>query len=136
MRPTLSERKGELLIRSAESRLGAVESLGSAFAETERAWAHLASPSTYAKSGLIAGCGVLGVLLLRRLLSSSSKSPAPEVRAVGAASGSSLKYLAMQALTILVFPWLRSRLINGNWGDALKRLQPSHIIARWLGLES
>ena len=133
MRPTLSERKGEILIRSAESRLGVIESLASARSGAERTWARLGAPRTYMKAGLATCGGVLGMLLLRRIVSRNKVVPVQAVQAVR--GGSSLMPLVVQALTLLLFPWLRSHMAVSEWGNTLKRYSPSNIFFRWLGLE-
>ena len=134
MRPTVSEKKGEILIRSAESRLGVIESLSSACVGVERAYARLRTPGTYAKVGLAAGGGLLGMLLLRRLLSRGG-SRAAVVTAAKATPGSPLATVFVQALTVLVFPLLRERLLGGDWGESLRKIRPSRFFFRWLGLE-
>ena len=140
MRQTVSERKREILIRSAESRLGVVESLDSTMRSAGRTWEIVRVPRRVARWGMYAGGGLLGVLLLRRLFSSghhvaSVAAPAVAPQSRGAASllGSAL----VQLLPVLVVPWLKSQIQGANNGgeNLLTRLHPSRILFRWLGLE-
>lgn len=137
MRATLSERKASLLIRSAESRLGVVESISSACHGLERAYGQLTAPRTYAKFGMVAGGGLVGMLLLRKLTGWVGRKPATvaAVQSGRVSAGSTARFLLVQALTVLVFPWLRARLQGNGWGEVFKRVNFSHIISRWLGLE-
>ena len=114
--------------------MGIIESLASARLGVERACARLSAPRTYAKVGLIAGGGLLGTLLLRRVVGLWGRSKPAPVAAAGRV-GTPVSALLVQALTVLVFPWLRARLMGGSWGEALKGIQPSRFFFRWLGLE-
>lgn len=131
MRSTVSERKSEILIRSAESRLGIIESLDSARINAERTMSRLSSPATYTKLGLMTGGGVLGMWALKRIFSRNKTIMA----AAPAAGASTVRYLAMQSLTLLVFPWLRSRILGGEWEPMIRRIQPIQRLTRWLGLD-
>lgn len=122
-------------MRSAESRLGIIESLSSARLGAERTVSRLSAPVTYTKAGLIAGSGLLGMWTLRRMFRRSKPTMAVAPAANEAAGGFSVRYLLVQSLTLLLFPWLRARLLGGEWDGAFRRFQPAHIFFRWLGLE-
>ena len=85
------------------------------------------------KAGLATCGGLLGMLLLRRIVSRNKVVPVQAVQAVR--GGSSLMPLVVQALTLLLFPWLRSHMAVSEWGNTLKRYSPSNIFFRWLGLD-
>lgn len=114
--------------------MGVIESVESAKQRLGQAYDRLSAPRTYAKVGLIAGGGLLSALLLRRLLSSCKSAPAAAV--VKGGGGSPFSSLLVQALTVLIFPWLRARLMDSSsWGGMLKDINPSRYFFRWLGLE-
>ena len=125
-------------MRSAESRLGVIDSLGSARLGVERTYARLSAPRAYFKAGMWTGGGVLGMLALRRVIGwLRSKPVAVTAVATGRSLSSPVPALLVQALTVLVFPWLRDRLLKNDrtGSDALKKWNPSRIFFRWLGLD-
>lgn len=122
-------------MRSAEARLGVIESLNSAMQGAGRTWQLVSVPSKAVRWGVVAGGGVLGVLLFRGLF--GRRKPAAAVLPVAASSsvGSSVWRLALQLLPVVLAPWLRSSAFSSGVGEALNRLQPSRLFFRWLGLE-
>lgn len=114
-----------------------VDSLVSARLGLDHAYARLQAPRTYAKVGIIAGGGMLGAVLLRRVCGWLGRKPATvaAVQAGKIGGSGAVATLAVQALTILVFPWLKSRLLGGKWDEMIKSNSPSRLLFRWLGLE-
>ena len=133
MHQTVSERKREILMRSAQSRLEVLESLDAAREGVGHTWSRMMVPRKWGRISAVAGGGLLGVWLLRRLMH-RRPAPAPVV-AAAPAGGSPMKYVLAQMFTLLVLPWLRSRSVGTDWGDTWKRYQPSSLFFRWLGLE-
>lgn len=123
-----------ILIRSAESRLGVVESLDSAMRGAGRTWELIRVPRQVARWGIFAGGGTMGLLLLKWLMwprrTVASVAPAAVQRG---GMVSVLGRLLVQALPVLLAPWLRSQMQSG--GHILARLHPGRLFFRWLGLE-
>lgn len=141
MHQTVSERKREILIRSAEARLGVVESLDSAMRGAGRTWELIRVPRRVARWGALAGGGVLGVALLKWLLGGGrSVVAAAPVASVAAPQGGALALvgrLLVQLAPVLLAPWLKTHVLGeGSSGSKLlARLHPGRLFFRWLGLE-
>lgn len=138
MHQTVSERKRALLIRSAEARLGVVESLNSAVRGAGRTWELIRVPRRVARWGLAAGGGALGVVVLKWLL--GGKRAVAVAAPVAAPQGGALALLGrllVQSLPVLLAPWIKAQLLknDGKGGGLLTRLHPGHLFFRWLGLE-
>lgn len=136
MHQTLSERKREILMRSAESRLAALESLNSAVVGVGHTWSYLQMPRPYLRIAMMAGGGMVGAWLMRKLF--WRKKPAPAIAAsqgTGHSVSSSVLYLLVQVISILLLPQVKSRVENSGWGSFIKRMHPTHLFFRWLGLE-
>ena len=124
-------------MRSAESRLGIVESLDAAMRGAGRTWELIRVPRRVARWGLAAGGGALGVVVLKWLLGGKR---AVAVAAPGAApQGGALALLGrllVQSLPVLLAPWLKQQMLSGGSGRGLlSRMHPGHLFFRWLGLE-
>ena len=138
MHQTLSERKRELLTRAAESRVSVVESMEATAGTMLSVYGRFRVLSSYVKVGLGVGAGLVGMLLMKRMLSVGRRrvSTALQVPTVPARSaGGALLLLAVQLASALLLPWVRERVHGTDFGQVFKRMQPSHIFFRWLGLE-
>lgn len=125
------------MMRAAESRVGVLESIEAARQGVGHTWAGLLLPRKVIRYGSMVGGGLVGMWLLKRLLRRKPAAlPQPVYAAVSKSRGGAVAYAAVQVMSMLLLPWLRSRIIGGvDWGDTLRRLQPSHLFFRWLGLE-
>lgn len=127
-------------MRSAESRLGIVESLDAAMRGAGRTWELIRVPRKVTCWGLVAGGSALGVALLWRIYRGVRRmsAVAPPV-AAAAPQGSALAVLGrllVQSLPVLLAPWLKQQMLSGGSGRGLlSRMHPGHLIIRWLGLE-
>lgn len=135
MHQALSERKREILIRSAESRLGVVESLDSAMRGAGRTWELMSVPRKVVRAGVTVGGGALGILLFRRLFGSRPKPLISAPVTPRHALSDVLLQGAIRLLPVLLAPWLRSQVMGAGVSAALERLQPARAFFRWLGLE-
>lgn len=124
-------------MRSASTRLGVFESLYSAQQGVGNTWARITTPSRYVRYGLMLGGGVLASQMLGRLFGAGKRpvAVAAEPPALRPGVGRSLLYLAVQLASVVALPWLRSRVHGTDWGGLYKRMQPSYLFFRWLGLE-
>ncbi len=96
-------RKEEILMRSAQSRLGVVTSLGSARRGVGRCVAALPVPTSALKIGGAAVAGIAGAVMARGLFRSRKKAvPAP-----AASSGRGMGLLFSEATLTLLLPLLR-----------------------------
>lgn len=123
-------------MRSAESRLGAVESLDSAMRGVGRTWELVSVPSKAMRWGAMAGGALLGLGMVRWFIRSrkhSSVVPLAPVPRGGLSS--SLAQVLVQVLPIVLAPWFRSQVLSGSGGKLLSCLNPGHLLSRWLGFE-
>lgn len=94
-------------------------------------------PRKAVRWGVVAGGGTLVVLLFRGLFGKRKPvvvaQPLPE--AVHSGMGGALLRLMLQVLPMVLAPWLRSSVLGSGLGEALKRMNPSRIFFRWLGLD-
>lgn len=124
-------------MRSAEARVAAITSLNSAVQGAGHTWEMLRVPRQVARWGLVAGGGVLGIILMRRILSFGRRRenlpalPAPKPQSIGI----SIAQMAVQALPILLAPWVKSQFSGGRVGHFFSRFSIDHLIARWLGFD-
>lgn len=121
-------------MRSAQSRLGAVESLDLAMRGAGRTWELIRVPRNVARWGVAAGGGVVGLILVRRLFG-GHRQPVPTPVQAPRGIGGSLVQLLLQVAPIVLAPWLKTQMNNGSLGQALERFHPGRIFFRWLGLE-
>ncbi|MCH5284279.1 MAG: hypothetical protein J1E42_01655 [Akkermansiaceae bacterium] len=126
-------------MRVAKTRLGVLDACDAARQGVGRTWSHFMLPRSVMRMGAIAGGGVLGVWIFRRMLS----RPVPALPCAAAAAPepaagrrSALGYVALQLFSVVLLPWLRRCVVGGELGEALKRRwEPSRLFFRWLGLE-
>ncbi len=114
-------------MRSAQSRLGLVTSLGSAGRGVRSCVNALPVPTPALKAGGIAAVGLAGVLLLRGLFSSRRKSKAPAAALVAKAAAPQNNvgsYLLSEAVLTLLLPLCRRYFLGENVpsGSFLARL--------------
>ncbi len=92
----------------------------------------------------VVGAGYMGLKIARRLVFSRKKkeskrmTPAPvspAVESVPSVGGGLLRHLVAQAVTLVVLPWLRDRLLRGSLPSRIDYWRPSRIFFRWIGLE-
>ncbi len=118
-------RKEEILMRSAQSRLGVVSSLSAARKDLGRCVDALPLPGPACRlgAGVVAGLG--GVLLLRALLPSRRRSAAPAPAAVAPAAPRSQvgRLLLSQSVALLLIPLCRYYLL-GESSPVAARLAP------------
>lgn len=123
-------------MRSAEARLGVVESIDSAMRGVGRTWEMMSVPRKAVRWGAIAGGSMLGLVALRSIFGGRRQVVAPVAQAVEPRGvGSSLVHFALQMLPVLLAPWLKSRFLASGLGSSLGNLHPGHLFFRWLGLD-
>ncbi len=93
----------------------------------------------YIRVGLTVGGGLVGLFLGKRvvhaLMGKRETVPLPASAPAGSGVGQVLWWLLVQVLSSLLLPWVRERLQAPVLSDSLKRMHPSRIFFRWLGLE-
>ncbi len=125
-------------MRVAESRVAVVESMESTAGTVRSVYGRFSVPSSYVKVGLGVGAGLLGMWLMKRVFSAGSRRVATALSTPAAparTTSGALILLLVQVASALILPWVRERLHGADLGHVLKRMQPSHILFRWLGLE-
>lgn len=124
-------------MRSAEARLGVVESLDSAMRGVGRTWELISVPRKVARWGVTVGGGLLGVAIFRRLVGLGRRQVAavPVAPAEPRSAAGSVAQLVLQLLPVVLAPWLRTQMSSGGLGHMLNRFHPGTIFFRWLGLE-
>ncbi len=133
MYQTLSQRKREILMRSAEARVALMDSVDETCRGVRGCVATLPVPGRALRYGLLAGAGVTGVALLRRMFRARRATvPTPSHSLSGSGV---LRYLLMQVVTLVLLPWVRQMALQGRVGNMVKRLRPAQAFFRWLGLE-
>ncbi len=138
MDQTLSERKRIILQRVASSRAAIKQDLDAAVAVVRGVCDRVSGSRPYLKIGLTVGSGLVGLLLGRRVMHAlvGGRGPAAHsAPAAGSGVGRVLGWLLIQAFSSLLLPWVRERLRAPVLTDSLRRMHPSRIFFRWLGLE-
>ena len=118
-------------MRAAESRVAVVESIESTAGTVRSVYGRFSVPSSYVKMGLGVGAGLVGAWLMRRVFSAGSAALNTPTHSTSGA----LVLLLVQVASALLLPWVRERVHGSDWGNVVKRMHPSHIFFRWLGLE-
>lgn len=138
MDQTLSERKRIILQRSAETRAAVKQSLVSTVEAVRGVYVRLKEPRPYVKAGLALGGGVVGLMIGKRLVQAIIGHRAlvgcPAMNDCSG-TGHALGWLLIQVVSSLLLPYMRERIRAQELGDSIRRLRPSRIFFRWLGLE-
>lgn len=123
-------------MRTAESRVATTEAMEAAMEGARGVYERFSVPRGYIKTGAAVAVGLVGAWMVRRLLSMGHRK-VMEVQGetAPARNGTALLYLLIQVASALVLPWVRGRLKEAEWGDLVKKMHPSHLFFRWLGLE-
>lgn len=128
---TSSSRKREILMRVAKGRVGALDSVDRMQRSAGACVTSLTSLPRPVRYGAVAGAGVLGAGVVRKLLSMFRSATPPALPAV---QGDGLfRYLVAQLSTLVLFPWLRQLLTGGAAEKAASRWNPADLLVRWLG---
>lgn len=123
-------------MRTAESRVATTRAMDSAMEGARGVYERFSMPRGYMKAGAAVAVGLFGVWMVRRMLTiGSHKVMEVQGGTMPARNGTALLYLLIQVASALVLPWVRGRLKEAEWGDLVKKMHPSHLFFRWLGLE-
>ena len=122
-------------MRAAESRVAVVESIESTAGTVRSVYGRFSVPSSYVKMGLGVGAGLVGAWLMRRVFSAGSHRVSAALNTPTHSTSGALVLLLVQVASALLLPWVRERVHGSDWGNVVKRMHPSHIFFRWLGLE-
>ncbi len=125
-------------MRSAESRVLAVESVDATADTVRDVYERFSVPRSYVRAGLAMGAGVVGMWMLSRIFAAGNRRVNDVVNAGAGATrsaGGAALLLLVQVASAVLLPMVRDRLRGVELGGALKRMSPSHILFRWLGLE-
>lgn len=123
-----AQRKREILMRSAASRLRAANAVDAVGADVRGCIAALPVSARVLRYSAAAVAGVAAVGALRLF----TRRPAPAAPVKRPHFG---YRVAAQLMTLVLLPWLRQQLMKGEVGAKLQRLHPVHLFFRWLGLE-
>ena len=125
-------------MRVAESRVAVVDSMESTADTVRSVYGRFRVPGSYMRMGLGVGAGLVSMWLVNRVFSagrrrvaSALQTPALPARSAGGA----FTLLLVQLASTLLLPWVRERVHGADLGHVFKRMQPSHIFFRWMGLE-
>lgn len=129
MYQTNAQRKHEILMRSSVARLKMINAAESAGQGVGRCAALVPLSGKVVRYSLMvaAGAATVGVLSLLRRKPAPTPQPKPQ-------PGMS-RYIVAQLLTVVLLPWLRQQMLQGETGKKLLRLHPARLFFRWLGLE-
>lgn len=111
--------------------MGVLYALDAAKGRVNHTWNCVKVPRRVARAGLVAGGGALVMWALRRLF---RRKPVVLPAVVGKSHTPSV-YLLVQLISLVLLPWLRTRVFDLGWGDLVKRMHPARIFFRWIGLE-
>lgn len=121
-------------MRSAEARVGLMDAVDETCSGLRGCAAALPVPGKVLRLVLLAGAGAAGVALLRRTFRTRSAVVSSPSRALP--GGGTGRYLLMQAVTLVLFPWVRQMLLQGRVGETVRKLRPARSFFRWMGLDS
>ncbi len=133
MYQTNAQRKHEILMRSSVARLKVINAAESAGQGVGRCVELLPLSGKVARYSLYAvgGMAAVGMLsLLRRRSKPAAAAKVPESSPQGVS-----RYLMAQLVTLVLLPWLRQQMLQGELGMRLRRMHPARMFFRWLGLE-
>jgi len=121
-------------MRSAEARVSLMDSVDETCRGVRGCAATLPVPGRALRYGLLAGAGVAGAALLRRMFRTRRvvEVSAPPHSLPGSGA---FRYLLMQVVTLVLLPWVRQMALQGRVGNVVKRLRPAQAFFRWLGLD-
>lgn len=127
-------------MRSAEARLGVLDSLDTAVKGVGRTWEMMSVPRLAARWGLYAVGGVFGITLLRRIASAGKRETAVAQVAPGRGVGATLLIALLQLLPVVAAPWLKQQakggmsMLSEGVSSVWQRVNPMNAFFRWLGL--
>ena len=122
-------------MRTAESRVAVVESIESTAGTVRSVYGRLSVPSSYVRVGLGVGAGLVGAWLMKRVFSAGSRHVSEALNTQTRSTSGAFVLLLVQVASALLLPWVRERVHGSDLGYVVKRMHPSHIFFRWLGLE-
>ncbi len=125
-------------MRSAESRVSVVENIDAAVDAARNVYGRFRTPRPCVKVALAVGAGLAGVWVLRRAFAAGGRRVNEAVNVGGGRTrslGGAALWLLVQGASAMLLPVLRDHFRGIELGEALKRMHPSHIFFRWLGLE-
>lgn len=142
------QRKQEVLMRVAGSRVGVLESASRVRAGAGACLDVLHISGRALRYSAMVGAALTGVRLVRKMLPKPASAPivVQKVPAAGAVADTSapseptiagglLKYLIAQLVTLVILPWLRDKVTSGVVVKKVDYWRPSRIFFRMVGLE-
>ncbi len=118
-------------MRSSVSRLKVINAAESAGQGVSRCVSMLPLSGKVARYSLYAVAGMAAVGVMSLLRRSPKPMPTPQTNSPQGVS----RYLMAQLMTLVLLPWLRQQMLQGEWGAKLRRMHPARMFFRWIGLE-
>lgn len=131
----IQQRKQEVLMRVARSRVETFEAVAQVQTGSSACLSAVGGARGLGR-GVLAFCASgVGLMLVRKLMRRKGVAPVEAPRKTAAPRGGWLRRMALQTLTLVVVPWLRSRVAQVTTKSRAGYWQPSRIFMRIVGLE-